>query len=265
MPLVRIDTLDDPRLDPYRHLKHTNATRRTGQFVVEGDKLTERLLESGWPVLSVLVDDAHLDWLRPQVSADIPVWVVPRELVEPLVGFNFHRGVLAIGERPVRRTLTEAVDLQRDPLLVVVCPQVHDPQNLGAILRNAAALGAHAALLGTDGADPFSRRVLRVSMGAVFQLPVVVSGDLGGELTRLRAAGLATIATVLDPAAEPLDRFTPPHRSAWLFGSEGHGLGDAWLSQCDHWVTIPMPRGIDSLNVAVASGIFLYHATRPWR
>jgi tRNA G18 (ribose-2'-O)-methylase SpoU len=97
-------------------------------------------------------------------------------------------------------------------------------------------------------------------MGAVLELEIVESADLADDVATLRRQhGVETIATVLDCAAEPLPAAGRAERIALLFGSEGHGLDDAWIAACDHRVTLPMQRGTDSLNVAVASGIFLYH------
>ncbi len=140
---------------------------------------------------------------------------------------------------------------------------MQDPENLGAILRLSGAFGVDAVLLGPDCPNPFSRRVLRVSMGAGFALPIVEADDLEAELAALAEQwGCERWATVLDPAAEPLAQLTRPARLALLLGSEGHGLTERWIAQTDRRVTIPMRSGADSLNVAVAAGIFLYQLVR---
>jgi len=139
---------------------------------------------------------------------------------------------------------------------------VHDPTNLGSVIRTAAAFGCTGLVLGSQCADPFSRRVLRVSMGAVLQLPMVESRNLAADLQSLHQAGFTLAATVIDNAAEPLDTFQRPAKLALLLGSEGHGLTPQWLALCDRRITIPMQLGIDSLNVAAACAVFLYHCTR---
>ncbi|HET6884353.1 MAG TPA: RNA methyltransferase, partial [Pirellulales bacterium] len=132
--------------------------------------------------------------------------------------------------------------------------------NLGAILRISAALGADAVVLGRRCADPFSRRVLRVSMGAALRLPLVETDDLAADLSKLRSDWqYQLIATVLDRDAEPLANMSRSPRVALLFGSEGHGLERSLVALCDRRATIPMQEGIDSLNVAVAAGICLHH------
>ncbi len=131
-------------------------------------------------------------------------------------------------------------------------------------MRNAAAFGVDAVLVGPHAADPFSRRVLRVSMGAAFRMPIVESADLEVDLRHLgRRWNVELWATVLRPAAKPLGDAARPRRLGLVFGSEGHGLDDRWIACCDAQFTIPMAAGTDSLNVAVASGIFLHEVMRP--
>jgi tRNA G18 (ribose-2'-O)-methylase SpoU len=258
MPLIRVNSLDDPRLEPYRHLKDTNRTRWEGLFVAEGEKLVRRLLASEFPVESVLLSERFEAQLGSLVPPDVSTWVLPDELVEPLVGFNFHRGILACGRRRPNLTLEELAPLDRR-LTLAICSEVQDPENLGAILRISAAFGIDGVLIGQGSADPLSRRVLRVSMGASLRVPFRESPNLAADLMHLRdQLDVQLAATVLDHSAEPVSTATRPERFALLFGSEGHGLASSIVSLCDRRITIPMNRRADSLNVAVAAGIFLH-------
>ena len=147
-----------------------------------------------------------------------------------------------------------------DDRTLIVCPEVADGANLGSIFRIAAAFGVDGVVLGEQCCDPFSRRCLRVSMGGVLRAPLVESSDLTADLTDLkRRWHVELLAAVLDETAEPLDRLRRPSRVGLVFGSESVGLADRWLAICDRRVTIPMQPGTDSLNLAVAAGIFVYH------
>jgi tRNA G18 (ribose-2'-O)-methylase SpoU len=264
MPVFLLgDDLSDPRLEPYRNLKETNQTRREGVFIAEGEKLVLRLLDSPHELVSVLVSASHVERIAPQVPVEVPVLVVSPAAVEELVGFNFHRGVLACGRRTPGPTIAELLTAHAGRLTLVVCPDIKDPENLGAIFRISRAFGVDAAVLGPHCCDPYSRRVLRVSMGTVLRLPIVQPPDLAEGLEQLRGAGVQLAATVLDPAAEHLEGAGRPERFGLLFGCEGYGLERRWLELCDRQLTIAMEGGTDSLNVAVATGIFLYHFTRP--
>jgi tRNA G18 (ribose-2'-O)-methylase SpoU len=255
-----IGDLDDPRLAMYRRLKASNATRDRNEFVVEGEKLFDRLLLSRFPIASVLASDRLAPSIAPRVPAGAPLYVVPEPRIAELVGYNFHRGVLACG---VRTPWSPLASIARDSgprAVLVVCPQVDNPENLGAIVRLADVFGAETVVASGRCPDPLSRRVLRVSMGTALRTPVVVEADLPGSLESLkRDHRFEAVAAVVDPSAEPLGRYAPSGRVALVFGSEGHGLDPDWLDRCDRRVTIPMRAGAESLNLAVAAGIVLHH------
>jgi tRNA G18 (ribose-2'-O)-methylase SpoU len=263
MPRVPIADLDDPRIAVYRSLKATNQTRSSAQFVVEGEKLVDRLLASGLKVASVLVGDRHEARVGAKVPAEVPLYVVPHGLLDLLVGFNFHQGVLAAGVRPAAPAL-DAVAAKLEPrATLLVCPRLDNPENLGALARLADVFGVAGMVLGPRCPDPLSRRVLRVSMGTVLRLPVIASKSPERDVARLGSAwGFTTVATTTAPDAEPLDTFQRPDRLALVLGSEAAGLGPEWVARCDQRLTIPMRAGAESLNVAVAAGIILYHISR---
>jgi tRNA G18 (ribose-2'-O)-methylase SpoU len=262
MPTIPIDDLNDPRLAHYRDLKASNLTRNSDQFVVEGEKLFDRLRLSRFPLASVLATDRLAPAIAPRVPEAVPLFVIPEQKIAALVGYNFHRGVLACGRRlpwpPIAAPGGEAT--------VVVCPRIDNPENLGSIARIADVFGIDGILAGPRCPDPFSRRVLRVSMGSALGVPIIVSEDLATEIRRLRAdLGFEIVATVLDPSAESLHVYSRPDRLALMLGSEGHGLEAEWLALCDRTLTIPMRAGAESLNVAVAAGIFLHQLTHTRR
>ncbi len=263
MPRLHIDSIDDPRIAAYRDLPKSQQARQAGLFIAEGQMLVERLLASDFEVESLLLNSRHADAFALQAPAAAPVFIAPKHLLERIVGFNFHRGALACGRRRPSPPLSSIVPIPAERLTIVVCVDVQDPENLGGIIRNAAAFGADAVLLGGRCADAFSRRVLRVSMGAGFKLPVIESSSLADDLLWLKTnCGVQLVATVVGGDARPLHDTQLPDRTALVFGNEAGGLADEWIARCDERVTIPMRKGTDSLNVAVASGIFLHHLTR---
>ena len=272
MSRIAIDSLDDPRVAAYHDLKAQRLVRDGNLFIAEGTKIVERLLASDYRTQSVLIAERREAEWAAKVPADVPLYVIPQELGEQLTGFNFHVGVLACGRRKPSRSLDEALQEKRvfptlapasaeqARLTVVVCPNCDNPENLGAIIRIGAAFGIDALLLGRGCCDPFSRRVLRVSMGAALRLSILESPDLERDLRRLRDEWQVKLfATVLDDAAEPLVQVAKPLRLALLFGNEADGLDARWQTLCDRRLTISMQPGTDSLNVAIAAGIFLHH------
>lgn len=260
MPRIPVDDPLDPRLEGYRDLAGRNPTRRAGYLIAEGDKVAERLIASRYPVESLLLVREQLERFEKLIPPDTPLYFGSRQLLEATIGFNFHRGVLACGTRLPPLSLDEAIARSAAPATVVVCPDVKDPTNLGSILRTSAALGVTAVVLGPQCADYLSRRVVRVSMAAALALPIVIAADVGQALTRLkRDFGCELVASVLDPNAEPLAKARRAAKMAVVLGGEAHGLPPELVALCDRRVTIPMQPGIDSLNVAVAAAVFLFH------
>jgi tRNA G18 (ribose-2'-O)-methylase SpoU len=264
MPVELITALDDPRLAPYANVRQTNLTRWSGLFIAEGQRVVERLLTSEFAVESVLVSDRRHEAVLSRWPAELieatSVFVAPQALAEQLVGYNFHAGVLACGRRFEPFSVEETLAVCRHSHTVVACPHITSPDNLGAILRNSAALGVDAVLFGPGSCDPFSRRVLRVSMGAPFALPVAESPTLLKDLVAARDAhGWQLIAAAIDDEAEPLSEAIRPQRIVLVLGNEAEGLSDDWLATCERRVMIPMATAVDSLNVAVAAGVMLHH------
>jgi tRNA G18 (ribose-2'-O)-methylase SpoU len=275
MALLSIQSLDDPRLTVFRDIKATRHSRWAGRFIAEGARLVKRLLHSDYVVESLLLSENRVEEFTPWLRVDVPTFVMPQTLAAELVGYNFHCGAMACAlRRPIPR-LEDIMARGGERMTFVVCPDVNDPENIGTLIRLGAAFGIDAMLLGPTCADPFSRRVLRVSMGNALTLPIVCSRDLSADLRRLKAEWQVQLAgTVVensDPTdgipevratgtAEPLGQAGRPARLALLFGNEANGLGPEWLELCDRQLTIPM-READSLNVAIAAGIFLYHFT----
>lgn len=264
VPLSITDAAD-PRLADYRDLKERQLNARGGRFIAESERVVRRLLQSRLRVHSLLATPTRLAALRDALvidgdsahdGGDFPVYVAEQAVIDRIAGFHVHRGCLAVGERPT------AAAVPRDARTVVVLEDLVDVDNLGAIARNAAALGADALCLSPACADPFYRKAIRVSLGAVFFLPIVRFATWPDELLTLRAAGFTLVAATPRADATPLPAFTRPDRLALLLGSEGPGLSDAVLALAAERVAIPMaPTAdslVDSLNVATAGAVLLY-------
>jgi tRNA G18 (ribose-2'-O)-methylase SpoU len=261
MAIIDIQSLEDPRLAPYRALKDRELRAADGRFVAEGRNVVLRLIASRYEVESVLVSDRYADALAVDVPAAIPLYVAADEVINQTIGYRFHQGCLAVG----RSTSLGSVDSllstldQTAPATLLIAHELNNTENLGAILRIAAGFGVAGVILGPRTADPFYRQAIRVSMGTVFSLPLARSDDLVADLGKLRAHGFESLATVIDADAEPLSGVKSSHRTAVVLGSEAHGLDSKTTDACDRRVTIPMQLGTDSLNVSIAAAVFLYH------
>ena len=255
MQRVRIDSLDDPRLDVYRNLKTSNASRDAGVFIAEGTTLVERLLNSTWQVDSVLASEQKLRKFRARIPDGTLVYEVDRDLATELVGFRFHLGVAAAAQRRPALPLREAIP-DSGTALILVGDHLIDPENVGMLIRIGSAFGAAAVVFTPGTTDPFSRRVLRVSMGNGLFLPIVDELPAKEVIHELSRSNVVCCTTTLNSSAQTLGEFSFPERTAIIFGNETHGVSAATIDQCPHELTIPMLNNTDSLNVAVSAGIF---------
>lgn len=260
MPRIPITDVAEPRLEIYRDLHHPDAGKRGTRFIVEGEILVRRLLESDFVCDTILSADRKADALERLVRPDVTIFTAPDAVIARVLGFKFHSGVMASAMRRPSKEIKDVVPAKDKKALVVVCPELTDGTNLGSIVRITAAFAADALLIGPRCRDPFYRQSVRVSMGTIFTLPVVRSTDLVRDLRWLRdEAAFNLMATVLDSDALPLRQAEQTRRTALLFGNEALGLERELVAECDRKLIIPMRPGVDSLNVAVTAGIFLYH------
>lgn len=248
---------DHPLLARYRTLKDRELRAEGHRFIAEGRKLVERLIASRYQVESVLCGE-HLEAeIAPLVPDGVPLIIANRKQIDQIVGFQFHSGALAVGIAPPLPDARTLIDAEATPLLAL--EQLNNTENLGAIMRIAAGFGAGGIILDHRCADPFYRQAARVSMGTVFSLKLAVSTDLAGDLRFLGERGYDVIATVTHKDAEPIQTARAQAKRVIVLGSEAHGLSDEVISACNRRMTIPMHLGTDSLNVSIATAIFMYH------
>ena len=273
MALIRITTLDDPRLAAYTRLTDLELRSRLepekGLFIAESAKVIERALAAGMEPVSFLLGEKWLDPLAPLLEpyleggshADVPVFTGSMELMERLTGFKVTRGALCAMRRP---PLEDPADLlvRTDARRVAVLEGIVDHTNVGAIFRSAAALNVDAILVSPSCCDPLYRRAVRVSMGTVFQVPWTRAGEHVREwpaagVDALHRAGFTCAALALTDDSVSLDdpALRQVEKLALFLGTEGQGLNARTIRACDTAVRIPMAHGVDSLNVAAASAV----------
>ena len=254
---------------PYRDLRFAGVRDHPAFgpcFIVEGRILVEDLLASaagGGPrLISVAATPAVAETLAARLPAGTELLVAEASWLSELAGFPFHRGVLACAAVPAPPPTESLVGIQR----LLVLPRLHDSENLGLLLRSAAALGLGGVLAG-PGPGLWNRRTVRVSMGAVWRIPVWRAEDPWSALAawRIAAPGSEIVAAALAPEAEDARAWRPTLRCALVLGPEDTGLEAAQLAHCDRVVAIPMASGMDSLNVAAAGAILMFQMGREYR
>lgn len=262
MPIAISDP-DDPRIEPYRAVRERDLVGRQHRFIAEGEVVLRVLLKQRrFEIESLLLSDNRVDALSDALESlppEVPVYTAGRQVMDAIVGFPIHRGILAVAKRAPLPPIEDFLSGLPPEALVVGLVGLSNHDNVGGIFRNAAAFGAQGVLLDQESCDPLYRKAVRVSVGGALVVPFTRAPSADAMLKALDAASFDIIA--LSPSGkEILSQVKPSRRTALLLGAEGPGLPPDLLART-RTVSIPMSGGFDSLNVATTSGIALHHLT----
>ena len=254
-PLVRdFLRLDDHRLRQSRELPGGDMA---GLFLAEGDQVIERGILAGHILLTLLVDMNRRKPLPSFIPTSTKILFCGEEVMTAISGRSTLRDPIGSFLRPSPRSFSHEIESSRT---VVVTEGVTNPTNMGSLFRNAAALGADLVCLDPSSCDPLYRRAVRVSMGQVFSINHVRMSCFLDGLEELKSSGFTCLG--LTPNIEARDisglNLEEGTRVALLVGSEGTGLTESALRQCDYTIRIPMSKDVDSLNVGTAVAVALY-------
>ena len=260
--IIEIKDFLAPELDVYARLTEVQLLNREfpekGLFIAESPKVIERALDAGYDPVSGLMEKKHIDGEGKQILArikNVPVFCAEFNILTQLTGFKLTRGMLCAMKR---KPLPDVREICKNKQRIVILDKVMNPTNVGAIIRSASALGMDAVLLTPGCSDPLYRRASRVSMGTVFQIDWTFSAD--DSLDEIKALGFKTAAMALKDNSVSVNapELKGEKKLAVIMGTEGDGLSDKIISDCDFTVKIPMYNGVDSLNVAAASAVAFF-------
>ena len=271
--IIEITDFNAPELDVYARISEIQLLNRAepekGIFIAESPKVIERALDSGCKPISFLVEHKHIEGEAKELirrCGDISVYTAEFDVLTQLTGFKLTRGMLCAMRR---RVLPEVEKVCQNAKKVAVLENVMNPTNVGAIFRSAAALNMDAVLLTGGCSNPLYRRASRVSMGTVFQIPWTFIGEkqedwIENGIRRLHGLGFQTAALALSDDSVSIDdkRLREEKKLAIILGTEGDGLAEQTIAECDYTVKIPMTHGVDSLNVAAASAVAFWELGR---
>ena len=260
--IVEISDFRARELDVYARLSEAQLLNKEfpekGLFIAESPKVIERALNAGYEAVSFLMEKSHVDGEGKNILAQmegVPIFCAEFYVLTQLTGYKLTRGMLCAMKRKPLRSVKEVCE---NKSRIVVLDKVMNPTNVGAIIRSAAALGMDAVLLTPGCSDPLYRRASRVSMGTVFQIDWTFMAN--DSFDEIKSLGFKTVAMALkDHSLSISDPILANEKKlAIVMGTEGDGLSDRSISDCDYTVKIPMYHGVDSLNVAAASAIAFY-------
>lgn len=263
--IEQVHSLDLAALRPYRTLRRPEDHLKDRIFVAEGEKVVRRLLTSGLTVRSLLVTPERFGNLEREgipVPAEVTIYMAEKTLLETIVGYSLHQGIMAVAQVPDEPSIDSLFDGSDPPYVAVALDGLVNSENVGVIVRNSAAFGIRAVLVGETSSSPYLRRAVRNSMGAVFHTRVYHSLNLRDSLIDLRQR-FAMRVVAAHPAGEArLGEADMNGNICVILGNEGNGVSSSLLEISDRRISIPMADNVDSLNVASASAVFFYEIAK---
>jgi len=238
-----------------------------GFFIAEGVLVVEQLIRSRFPIHSILVTRQRADSVSAvleKVPEGVPIFSAPQEIMDEIVGFPIHRGLLACGQRLPN---PDPITLAESCRAVIVLENLSNHDNVGSVFRSVAALGGQGVgvWLSERCCDPLYRKALRVSMGHVLKVPFAIVDDLAAHISDLEDLGFTTIALTPDNQAMTIDESLDGGgvKPALFFGAEGPGLSEELLCIVEQRVRIETTKDVDSLNIAVAAAVSMHRYLDP--
>ncbi len=253
--MIQILNLDDEQISEFKSLKD-KVLEQSNSIICESKKVVLKLLRSDTKILKLF---ATLDFIEENLeliqNKKCEVFYGSQELMQNIVGHRLHHGVMALANRPEYKKLKDLDDK------ILILNGLTSPENIGTMMRNAAAFGVHSILIDSKTCSPYARRCIRVSMGNVFRLKIHKSKDIVSSLKELQKLGYEVYSTANQENSVDLPGFSFSKKGALIIGSEGHGIQEEILELSDKVLRIPIDTEVAHLNAACSSSIFLYNFT----
>lgn len=268
LPVLKIQHITDlnlPGLKPYRTLKLMAEHREKGIFVAQGEKVVQSLIKSDCAIQSVMASEEWFERVREKIEARgqlVDVFIGDKNLLMKVTGHSMYQPILAVGRLPRLPTLESMLMTLPRPYLIAALDGLSNAENIGAVVRNAAAMGIHGIVVGETCSSPWLRRSVRSSMGGILSLPCAEVPNLAQAVKDMADQGIETVACHPRPDGKQIDAVDFKKDTCIVLGSEGLGISETVLSACSTFSAIPIHPEIDSLNVANAAAIYFYEAQR---
>ena len=267
LEIRQLEDVDLPELEPFRTMRRRKDMERLRRFVAEGDKVVRRLLDSpfDYELEMVLSTPELLEEVRQELELlpeSIVAHVTDKQTIERITGFSCFQPIKVVARIVEPHTVDFILQRTAQPRLLIACDGLSNAENMGAILRNGAAFGAHGVIVSEDSTSPYLTRTIRASMGTLFELPCVQPENFFHCLRELKSQGFRLVGAHPHTDRRTLANADFTRDCVVVFGSEGHGISEGIRKLCDELVAIPMSANVDSLNVGSSVAVFLYEAAR---
>lgn len=259
--MIEIKEFNDERINLYKSLRFTPVSHtKNNIFIAEGKKVSLKLLKSNIELLSVFAISEfykeYSDLISNKDVSDDNLFYAEKKIMEQIVGFKLHSGVMAIGRQP------DYIPIEELDNKIVILNAVRDAENVGSIVRNAAAFNVNSIIYDEQSSSPYLRRAVRVSVGNVFNLKINKTANLEKTINNLKKLGYQIVCAEICNGAIDIAKINFKEKVAIIFGNEGDGVEEKYLRMCDSICFIPISEKVDSLNVAASSAVFLYNLSK---
>lgn len=249
--MKRIESVKNPFIKKIKQLLQRKYREKERLFLAEGFHLVEEAVRSNVPIDHIIIQEgihlpAHIK------KAEVEWILVTPSVMKVLSSTETPQGMIAVCRMPEEREFS----LEKGSRYLIV-DEVQDPGNLGTLIRIADAVGVEAVLLGKGTVDPYNDKVIRASQGSLFHVPVI-KGDIRTWLHRLKELDIPIFGTAIEKGTQ-YTNVESQREFALIVGNEGRGVNEEWLQKSDHIIYVPIYGKAESLNVAVATGVLLYH------
>jgi tRNA G18 (ribose-2'-O)-methylase SpoU len=254
--MIEIADIDDQRIVNYKNLRYTPVSHSVEKLLVaEGEKIILQLFKSNLEIVSVFAIEEFYKKNNSLINRiSIPqekLFFANKSLMNSIVGYKHHSGVMALAKQPVPSKLNEMT------YRIVVLNGIINSENVGAIIRNCAAFGVDSIIVDKQTSSPYLRRAVRVSMGAVLSMKIYFSENLSDDLMKLKKTSYTIISAEITDKSVTITALEIPEKCAIVFGSEGRGINSEILDLSDIIVHIPITDKVNSINVASTSAVIL--------
>ena len=262
---IEITDADDQRIIEFCNIKERDLTRREGQFIAEGKVVLQHLVNSQitdrrFEIVKILILKNRFEGVEELLNTvpdTVPIYIAEKSVMNDIAGFEMHRGILALGK--YHSDVKTVLDENERSLVLGACG-ISNHDNLGSMFRNATAFGVDKIVLDKTCCHPLYRKAIRVSVGTALTMPFELDIDIQQMISDYTAKGYSIYG--LSPhGTEMIDELKPAQKTLLLLGTEGEGLPASVMRQVKT-ARIAQSDGLDSLNVATASGIALWQIAR---
>lgn len=261
-----IASMQNAKIKLAASLKQKKYRDETGMFLAEGLRLCEEAVKSDVDLAFCVyrkaeaADDRMKTLLESLEERQCPIYQVSKQIYDKISDTKEPQGILLVLHQ--FSFSLEDLRMQNGAPFLVVLDGLQDPGNLGTIVRSADAAGCTGIVLMKNTVDLFSSKVVRATMGSAFHLPIVENMDVEALAAFLTAHHIQLFVTALDAQAKSYFAVDFTESVAVVFGNEGNGVNEAFLTKCDEKILIPMHGKAESLNVSTAAAVVIYEGFR---